>query len=85
MAIIVNCLTSSVLSTENRDYENWDWEIFREAKSWNPVITSGPTILVDSNTTTIYDGNGDPVNVQLSNNNVGIGDNIENYFQILDI
>ena len=80
MTILVNGLTNSVLSIEGQDYENWDRAIFREGGAWDPVITSGPTILVSSNTTTIYDRNGDPVTVQLSNNNVGIGNNVDHYF-----
>jgi hypothetical protein len=65
-AIVVN-------STETLDHEIWDWNIFHENTSWIPSITSGPTILVASNVTTIHDQNGEEVRVQLSNNNVGIG------------
>ena len=69
--------TSSVRvvnSTETFDHEIWDWNIFYENSTWTPSITSGPTILVASNITTIHDQNGEEVRVQLSNNNVGIGE-----------
>ena len=71
--ILLISLSNSAISTNDNDYDNWDRKIFQERKSWTPIITSGPTILVDSNKTTIHDKNGDAVNVQLSNNNVGIG------------
>ena len=55
------------------DDDKADWDIFNQQKQWNPIITSGPTILISSNITSVYDQNGDPVEFQLSNNNVGIG------------
>ena len=76
--ILLISLSNSAISTNNNDYDNWDRKIFQERKSWTPIITSGPTILVASNMTTIRDTNGDAVNVQLSNNNVGIGN--KNHF-----
>ena len=63
-----------VNSKETLDHETWDWNIFHENSTWIPSITSGPTILVVSNITTIHDQNGEEVRVQLSNNNVGIGE-----------
>ena len=71
--ILLISLSNSAISTNDNDYYNWDTKIFQERKSWTPIITSGPTILVASNMTTIHDKNGGAVNVQLSNNNVGIG------------
>ena len=55
------------------DIEKADWDIFNQQKQWNPIITSGPTILISSNITSVHDQNGEPVEFQLSNNNVGIG------------
>ena len=77
--ILLISLSNSSISINHKDYDNWDRKIFQERKSWTPIITSGPTILVASNMTTIHDENGDAVNVQLSNNNVGIGN--KNQFQ----
>ena len=77
--ILLISLSNSSISINHKDYDNWDRKIFQERKSWTPIITSGPTILVASNMTTIHDKNGDAVNVQLSNNNVGIGN--KNQFQ----
>ena len=78
-SIVITTLLSAtswtvlVNSTETSDHEIWDWSIFHENTTWTPSITSGPTVLVASNITTIHDQNGEEVNVQLSNNNVGIG------------
>ena len=77
--ILLISLSNSSISINHKDYDNWDRKIFQERKSWTPIITSGPTILVAFNMTTIHDKNGDAVNVQLSNNNVGIGN--KNQFQ----
>jgi hypothetical protein len=71
--LTATCWTLAVNSTETLDHEIWDWNIFQENTTWIPSITSGPTILVASNITTIHDQNGEEVRVQLSNNNVGIG------------
>ena len=71
--IIAAYLVENANATENFNEDIWDWSIFRQDKQWRPTIVSGPTILVASNITTIHDKNGEGVNVQLSNNNVGIG------------
>ena len=62
-----------VKSHENYNHDVWDKNIFTENKEWVPSITSGPTILVASNMSTISNQNGEDVKVQLSNNNIGIG------------
>ena len=77
--ILLISLSNSSISINDKDHDKWDRKIFQERKSWTPIITSGPTILVASNMTTVHDKNGDAVNVQLSNNNVGIGN--KNQFQ----
>ena len=55
------------------DNDKADRDIFNQQKQWNPIITSEPTILISSNITSVHDQNGEPVEFQLSNNNVGIG------------
>lgn len=70
---LATSILSRVKSQENYNYDVWDINIFRENKEWVPSITSGPTILVASNMSTISNQNGEDVKVQLSNNNVGIG------------
>jgi len=62
-------VNSSFLGFNN---DKADWDIFNQQKQWNPIITSGPTILISSNITSVHDQNGEPVEFQLSNNNVGI-------------
>ena len=66
------CNDAALFKMQNQD-DIWDWEIYIENKNWDPVIVSGPSILVASNETTIFDQSGQAVNAQLSNNNVGIG------------
>ncbi len=68
ISIIPNAISQNICS-----HDVWDEDIFVENKKWVPSITSGPTILVASNMSTITNQNGEDVKVQLSNNNVGIG------------
>ena len=67
------CMPRFASSTKSQNNKICDWDIYKQNKEWIPSITSGPTILVASNVTTIHDQNGNPIDVQLSNNNVGIG------------
>ena len=71
------CLKQINCSFNN--FNKVDWEIFNQQKQWSPIITSGPTILISSNITTVHDQNGEPVQVQLSNNNVGIGESTNSF------
>ena len=73
ITILVTYICKIATSLKVEDSEIWDWNIFDQNKQWQPSITSGPTILVASNITTIHNQNGEAVKVQLSNNNVGIG------------
>ena len=71
--LFISSLKQIQCSFGNIDIENADWDIYNQQKQWSPIITSGPTVLIASNITTVHDINGEPVKVQLSNNNVGIG------------
>ena len=71
--VLIVGFAQMIYSFDNFDNNNVDWDILRQSKQWAPIIRSGPTILVASNITSIHDQNGEPVEVQLSNNNVGIG------------
>ena len=73
ITILATYIFKIATSLELEDSEIWDWNIVHQNKQWQPSITSGPTILVASNITTIHTQNGEDVKVQLSNNNVGIG------------
>ena len=69
--VSLSILKSACSSSYN--FDTIDRDIFNQNKEWSPIITSGPTVLVSSNITTVYDQNGEPVQVQPANNNVGIG------------
>ena len=76
-------LSLKQINCSSDNFEKLDWEIFNQHKLWSPVITSGPTILISSNITTVHDRNGEPVQVQLSNNNVGIGELTNSFIYII--
>ena len=81
LLFFIFCLKQINCSLDN--FDNVDWEIFNQQKQWSPIITSGPTILISSNITTVHDQNGEPVQVQLSNNNVGIGESTNSFIYII--